>query len=276
MNDTYTIRDEKSSLRINRRGLHLDELILDGIEILMESEDDSQTHGGCAFLIPYANRIRNGTYSIGSREFHLKKNAEGNSIHGFAKDIPWNVEVTQTNRAVGRCKIKGEGYPFELNSTIEMELNGNSLNVKMSFLNLSSQAIPLSPGAHPYFLTSESWNISCEFGIDEVEYKDGFFPNGIMKPVNDPNRFLTNSKNFDNCFKGGGKLRLNDGERNIVLERNNMDYFVIYNGKFASGRSVAIEPMVAPPDAFNNGISLVMLKSGEKFNCGFTISTEEK
>ena len=276
MNDTYILRNEKSSLRISRRGLHLDELILNEKEILMRSEDGSQTHGGCAFLIPYANRIRNGTYSIGKREYYLSRNAEGNSIHGFAKDMQWNIEVTQMNRAVGRCKISAEGYPFNLHSTIEIELFANSLNVKMSFLNLSSQTIPLSPGAHPYFLTSGEWSISCENGIDEVEYEKGFFPNGIMKQVNDPDQYFNSSKSFDNCFKGGGKLILKDSERYITIDRYFMDYFVVYNGKFASGKSVAIEPMVAPPDAFNNGISLLMLKSGEKFNCGFTISVEEK
>ncbi len=274
MKDDVLIRNERSSLIINRKGLHLDELILDGKEILMKGEDGSQTHGGCAFLIPYANRIKNGIYSLGGRVYDLHKNAEGNSIHGFAKDMQWNIEVTQKNKAVGRCKIRGEGYPFNLHSTIEMELTGNSLNVKMSFINLSQQEIPLSPGAHPYFLSSGEWFLSSEQKIDEIEYEDSFFPSGIMKPLNEPETFFNSSKSFDNCFYGGGKLILKDSEKEITLERHNMDYFVIYNGKFAAGKSVAIEPMVAPPDAFNNGISLVKLNSGEKFNCGFKISVE--
>lgn len=58
-------------------------------------------------------------------------------------------------------------------------------------------------------------------------------------------------------------LRISDMEI-LTRSRNGRttDYFVIYNGKYSRGESVAIEPMTSAPDTFNNGIGVITLKKG--------------
>lgn len=262
---------ENSWARINELGLHIEELVLDGKQVLKPSEDGHQTHGGCAFLIPYANRIRNGTYYLGDERYRLTRNAEGNSIHGFGKDLTWAIKKNTEGSIEGSCLAKGEGYPFDLQSAISMTIERTSLRIEMRFRNNNNKNIPLSPGAHPYFLISHDWKVHFESPIEEVEYADKYFPNGNLLNVKEPEINVNGRTAWDNCFKGGGGITLKDSFKSVIIKRINMGYFVMYNGIYSERKSVAIEPMVAPPDSFNNGISLVMLKPGKEFRCGFEI-----
>ncbi|EQD37258.1 Aldose 1-epimerase, partial [mine drainage metagenome] len=150
-----TLKEKKSSVIINEIGLHINELILDGIEILKPSKDGHQTHGGCAFLLPYANRIKNGFYKFNSENYELQKNVEGNSIHGFGKELLWEVKMKNKHIVDGMCSIIGHGYPFNLKANIRLELDSSTFRVRLYFKNEGKIQLPLSPGAHPYFLFSE-------------------------------------------------------------------------------------------------------------------------
>ncbi|MHB1492632.1 MAG: aldose epimerase family protein [Thermoplasmataceae archaeon] len=271
MSKTNLIAKGNSWARINELGLHIGELVLDGHQVLKTSEDGHQTHGGCAFLIPYANRIRNGTYYLGDERYGLTRNAEGNSIHGFGKDLTWAIRKNTEDNIEGNCLAKGEGYPFDLRSEISMAIGRTSLKIEMRFRNNDNKNIPLSPGAHPYFNISQDWKVHFGSPIEEVEYADKYFPNGNLLSVEEPEININGKTAWDNCFKGGGCITLKDSFKAVIINRINMNYFVLYNGLYSERKSVAIEPMVAPPDSFNNGISLVMLKPGEEFRCGFEI-----
>ena len=67
-------------------------------------------------------------------------------------------------------------------------------------------------------------------------------------------------------------LELSSEYGQIKLERKNMPYFVLYNGKYSRGESVALEPMTGAPDAFNNRIGITEVEPAGEFTCGFKIS----
>jgi len=50
-----------------------------------------------------------------------------------------------------------------------------------------------------------------------------------------------------------------------------MPFFVLYNGKYAEGKSIAIEPLTGAPDAFNNGIGLKIIDPLKSLNTQFKI-----
>ncbi|MHB8361668.1 MAG: aldose 1-epimerase, partial [Thermoplasmataceae archaeon] len=259
-----TLKEKNSSAIINEIGFHINELILDGIEILKPSNDGHQTHGGCAFLLPYANRIKNGIYKFNSEIYEFQKNAEGNSIHGFGKELLWEVKKNK-HIVDGMCNIIAPGYPFNLKVNIRLELDSSTFRVRFHFKNGGKTQLPLSPGAHPYFLFSEKWTIKFSEQVEIVEYKDNFFPTGNFIKIGNVDEYFTYQSNFDNCYKGGGVIEMEDNGKKVSLIRDDMTYFVLYNGKYSEGKSIAIEPMCSPPNSFNNRISLISLNPGDEY-----------
>ncbi|MGC8609365.1 MAG: hypothetical protein ACP5UV_05805 [Thermoplasmata archaeon] len=123
-------------------------------------------------------------------------------------------------------------------------------------------------GFHPYFDYGGSWVLKTESKTKILEY-EGYFPTGKMIEYNfNADSFKTS---FDNEFKGGGTLELTGSSFKMTMRRRNMPFFVLYNGKYSKGYSLAVEPMTGAVDAFNNGIGLVKVEAGEEFSCGYSM-----
>ncbi|MEM4777996.1 MAG: hypothetical protein QW062_00930 [Thermoplasmatales archaeon] len=135
---------------------------------------------------------------------------------------------------------------------------------------------PLSIGLHPYFLHGGSWKVRQPSKVKKLNYIDTYFPDGTMTEINSEYLSSGNQREFDNCFLVGPSLSLETAHHIIDIQTENMNYFVIYNGKYSSGKSVAVEPMTSAPDAFNNGIGLITLKSNSKFTCSSTFYYRRK
>lgn len=268
----HVIQSGNSFLEFDTHGAYIRSLSLSGAEILMKSSDGHQTHGGCAALIPYANRVRNASYLWCGKRYSLPRNNGDHSIHGFAKDQNWTVEISG-NKATLTTELSASGYPSRVKCSIVMEIFAERLSVGMGFLNEGEIKAPLSPGFHPYFLFKDRWQITPVKEPMMLEYEDSFFPTGELIPF-DPMELSSDSgRIFDNCFRMGQSIKLNLGHLSLNLRNENMPYFVVYNGKYSGGVSVAVEPMVGAPDAFNNGMGLITLDPGNQFHCGFQIST---
>jgi aldose 1-epimerase len=263
----YEIENSGSKVIFDSIGAYIKSLNLAGVDILMETPDGEQTHGGAAMLIPYANRVRNASYTWNGKVYHLPKNNGQHSIHGLTQGLEWNV-LTEAGGTVLSTDIRHEGYPDGVQVKVRMMLNTDSFEVSMDFLNSGKIPVPLSPGMHPYFCFEGRWRIRAYEEIKMFEYKDEYFPDGNVMKI-DPGLLSSDSwKIFDNCFIMGNRLTLMLGTHSVNLETHNMPYFVVYNGKYSAGKSVAVEPMVAPPDAFNNQIDLVTVLPGQHFSCG--------
>lgn len=269
------ISERDSSAIIDETGAYLSSLSLSGKEIIKKSGDGEQTHGGCAVLIPYAGRIRNATYSYEGKTYMLPRNNGENSIHGLLKDKVWKVKSQEQNAVKLSSNLVDPGYPTAIDTTITYSLDGTSLTVTTQVTNSGSERAPLLIGFHPYFLFKGGWRISHDEDMRELNFRDGFFPDGTTEPVNFNSMEKMNEMNFDNCFAGGGKITLLSEEGKITLSRRNFEYLVIYNGAYSEGRSVAIEPMTGAPDAFNNGIGLIEVEPASSFLCEFSITYGE-
>ncbi len=262
----YEIAEKGSRLTFDSIGAYVRSLSLAGVDILMKTPDGEQTHGGAAILIPYANRVRNATYRWEGKDYHLPKNSGEHSIHGLTRTLNWDV-YKESQKAVLTTIIRNEGYPEELGVRLNMAVDSNSFWIQMNFKNSGKTSVPLSPGMHPYFRFKDSWQIRAYAKIKMLEYADGYFPDGNMVRVDQDLLSSESGQAFDNCFTMGNRITLMLGNHSISIETENMPYFVIYNGRYSDGKSVAVEPMVGAPDAFNNRIGLVMLGPLEQFTC---------
>lgn len=264
------LRAGRSVAEVEGRGAYLSSLTLDGRQILLSSRDGRQTHGGACNLLPYAGRIRNGTYRFMGRRYSFPRGEDGNSIHGFARDREFEMSSPVGSSAVCYAVIGDDGYPSELNVGIRYDLSPGWFAVRYDVSNTGKASAPLVIGSHPYFLTEGRWRITPSSPAVRLRLADMYFPDGTTEEF-DFGRYL-NDVPLDSCFNGGGSLLLSSERGDLVVSRTGMDYFLVYNGEYALGRSVAIEPMTGAPDAYNNGIGLRVLAPRERYTCGYTVS----
>lgn len=102
----------------------------------------------------YANRIANGRFDIDGLSFQLSQNLGKNHLHGghigFNK-VRWQSErISEQHARFTHVSEHGhEGYPGNLDVSIEMILGEHSLTWKASAT--TDQATPVSLTLHPYF-----------------------------------------------------------------------------------------------------------------------------
>ncbi|MEM0155085.1 MAG: aldose 1-epimerase [Thermoplasmataceae archaeon] len=269
-----TLKQGTSLARVDRLGAYIDSFQLSGRQILMVSPDGRDTHGGCAVLAPYANRVRNAVYVWNDRPYILPRNDGMNSIHGLVKQEKWSYD-SETRQAPNITELKYDlvspCYPSRIVIKNKYEIETDFFDVTCNVTNVGESSCPLVIGFHPYFLFRNKWSLSHENDLYKLQYKDSYFPSGEMEKTDFNGAGDLQSSNFDNTFFGGGKVTLNAGDHSLEIERRNMEYLVIYNGKYSKNTSVALEPMTGAPDAFNNRIGLVTLDAGKEFQCGFKV-----
>ncbi len=240
-------------------------------------------------LLPWPNRIRDGSYHFGGHHHQLpiSEVARNNAIHGLVRWVTWEVEEAQPERARLSVELPSQpGYPFWMRFEAEYTLTTEGLQVTVGAHNLGGRAAPFGAGAHPYLriaghrvddlllrlpaghrLTADSQGIpTAEVEVEGTEYD--FRDGRRVGPLK-----------LDTCFsdlpKDGWAVDLGVGpgfERVRVWADGAFPYVMVYSGDGiqAPGRrraGLAVEPMTCVPDAFNSGRGLLVLGPGETF-CG--------
>lgn len=252
------------------KGAYVKSLVLDGEEILKPSEDEVQTHGGMALMLPFANRVRNARYLWEEKLYDLPKNNGEHSIHGLTRDLNWDNEKIEENRGVFTHNLLSRSYPTELSLKVAFEITRDTFTTSIDAENRGNKAGPFMAGMHPYFRFNGSWAIESMQNLMRLNYESGYFPDGSMTPVKPSTLSSRCGIQFDNTYLTNSIPTLFTGRRKIRIENTNMPYLVLYNGQFSGGVSVAAEPMSAAPDAYNNGIGLVSIPPGNSFQCSAT------
>jgi aldose 1-epimerase len=272
INEIPIVRIESgdNTAQISPKGAYISQVSLAGSEILKESEDKIQTHGGCAILIPYSGRVRNGVYYFEKNKYQLPINDNfGNSIHGFAKERMFEVDNLKTSTIKLSTVIDEPSYPSKLRISADYTVDKGSFRVKLIVSNIGFSNAPLIVGAHPYFIYDRDWEISFSESLSRFDMEDSLFPSNTARSAK------TSYKNEPKAFGrfkyyiGGGTIKFFNGKQTLVIKRRNMQYLTIYVGEFTRNRSVAIEPQSGLPDAFNNKIGLKVIRPQNKMEFSF-------
>lgn len=280
MNGDQHVKIQKGGMNasIDLQGGGIHSLEADDVGIIKPSNDGHKTHGGMAILAPYANRIKRGTYSFMGSTYELPLNMEGNAIHGFAKDSTFSLVKESSSSCRLRSVLTGKGYPWKIRLDVSYVAGANDFKCTAMAHNLSDFPAPFQIGFHPYFTFSGYWSLIGDKPGAYLEYREKYFPDGSANVI-DP--FMLESsewKNIDNSFMQTGRIIFTTNGRKLIIERENLNYLVLYNGVYTEGKSIAIEPMTAPPDAFNSELGLLTLNPGSTTRVSFkikVITTEE-
>ncbi len=270
-------------------------------EIVWGYSGGKQKKGGQGdVLIPFPGRIADGRYTFDGMSYQLEKNdKEGpNAIHGFVRNIPWQVREVHRHAAQFEVALEGEdyrtkGYSFSLSICVTYELGERGLTCAFEIRNIGSRRAPVGVGFHPYFTVGTDCIDEAEAVIPAagfLEFNESLLPTGRILPVAGTEwDYRTarpiGARRFNHCYvqldrDAGGlataSLRSPGTGRtvDVVMDRS-CTALVVYTGDSIVGsarRALAIEPMTCATDAFNHpDWGLQCLTPGEVFSGQFTI-----
>jgi aldose 1-epimerase len=236
-------------------------------------------------LIPWPNRLEDGSYEFDGKHHQLPLNEpeRRNAIHGLVRWATWSVAEREAHRVVMQHVLYPQpGYPFLLRTSIEYALSDRGLRVKTTTTNLSSERCPFGRGAHPYlilgtatidrlFLTLPAGTVlqSDQRGltIDSKAVDGSGYDFRQSRPIGSTvlDHAFTDLQRDDS---GIASAKLRDPHTGIQVSLwvdDSYPYLMLFSGDplaNVSRRSLAVEPMTCPPNAFRTGVSLIRLESG--------------
>lgn len=265
------VTESGAALRVLSYG---DRALIDGF-----GADEMSPGGRGQLLMPWPNRIRDGRYSFGGRDLQLAltEPKRSNASHGLARWAAWTLEEHTANSVSLVYRVMAQtGYPWAVDLHVLYDLSADGLTVTQTATNLSGEAAPYACGAHPYLAVGD--------GIDHLELTlpagtrivadDRLIPVETV-PVDAEQDFRTTRKIGAAVFNEAyGDLARVDGLATTTLRDprdghgvalwvdERIPWLQVYSADDAPGlerRSLAVEPMTAPADAFNSGVDLVTL-----------------
>jgi len=253
-------------------------------------EHEAVQHGAGQVLLPWANRVAGGAYTFDGqpRQLDITEPATGNAIHGLTRWMPWRLAAHEADRVRLELPLfPHPGYPHTLELAVEYRLGTDGLAVDICARNTGEHPAPYGFGAHPYITPgvepgegrADEWTLHLPaeryLAVDERMIPRGGFdvdssPYDFRKP-----RPLAGTA-LDTAFgglqrelDGIGRIRLSapGGNAVILWLGRGLEWVQVFTGDALAGgarrAAVAIEPMSAPPDAFNSGTDLKRLEPGD-------------
>jgi aldose 1-epimerase len=236
-------------------------------------------------LAPWPNRVSDGQWMLDGvvQQLDITEPDRHNAIHGLLRYSPYTVlEHLEHSVTLAATIFPQHGYQFLLDTTVRYELVDGGLTVTHTVHNAGVATAPVAIGTHP-FLTigdvptseltitidaatrihvDERLNPTAEISVEGTDYdlRDGL---------------VLGDRFFDDAF---GQVTIVDGVsrhyltapdgRTLVLWQDSSCGYVqvfttqIFPKRNGVGTAVAIEPMTAPPNAFNSGDGLRWLEPG--------------
>jgi aldose 1-epimerase len=241
--------------------------------------DEMCSSGRGQVLAPWPNRIADASYEFGGvrHELPVNERESQSAIHGLVRWVPWSVVQAEPHRVVVGHELHPQpGYPFAISLQIEYELSGGGLRVSTTATNVGAESCPFGLGFHPYLRP----------GTPTVDTATLHLPARSVRGTNERSPVHGTDLDFlqpraigdtrlDTCF--ADLERGEDGLARVVLGNPTTDasttlwvdeaygYLMVYTGDTrpdVSRRSLAVEPMTCPPQAFRTGEDVVVLAPG--------------
>jgi aldose 1-epimerase len=248
--------------------------VLDGYR-----KDQLCPSGRGQLLVPWPNRIEDGSYEFGGRSYQLALDepARGNAIHGLVRWAEWTVaEQAPERAALEHTLYPRPGYPFMLALRVEYALSDRGLSARLEARNAGADPCPYGAGQHPYLAVPVDRVDGVELRVpaarvlhsDERGLPVGEQPVAGELDFREPKQIGTTV--LDHCFTAlerdpDGRARVRLGETTLWLDES-WPYVMVFTGDplpDVARRSAAVEPMTCAPNAFRSGDDLIVLEPGD-------------
>ena len=263
-----------------------------GIEVLRPVIDPrmAKQHGrGIAAypLIPYANRIALGRFTLDGTTYQLGRNfgTEPHSLHGNAWMRPWSIAEASSTHARLTLSHRPPAdpvteWPFAYDAEQVFTLGTDRLTVALSLRNTDARRFPAGLGLHPYVARTPNALLAFDAdtiwqpGPDSLPTTPEAVPVDLCftpaKPIG--------GRVLDACYAGwGGQAIATMPELGIALHIESgppLDHFQVYTPKGTD--YCGLEPVSNMPDAINRRETvpdqgLKMLAPGEELHARITL-----
>ena len=250
--------------------------------------DEMSSSGRGQALIPWPNRLQDGSYEFDGRchQLPLNEPERHNAIHGLVRWAAWTASARESHWVVMEHILYPQpGYPFSLRLSIEYALSASGLRVRTTATNIGTDPCPYGCGAHPYLtlgtatidplilrvpgrtvLRSDKRGLPIRTeAVEDTEYD-----------FRQPKRI--GSTTFDHAFTdlerdedGLARVELQEPDHGTwvsIWVDESYPYLMLFSGDplpDVHRRSLAVEPMTCPPNAFRTGDALIRLEPGSSF-----------
>ena len=294
-----TMRAVITEMGAGLRALSVGDLaVLDGYD---QRATPSMGHG--QVLIPFPNRIANGTYVFRDVHYQLPLNevAHRHAIHGFSRSMNWRPTSHDENSLVMSLVLHAQpGYPFVLSLQERYTLTETGLEVQTTARNSGTDGLPYGVGHHPYVTVGSATIDEDRLHISAESY---FRTDQQLIPVLPPVSVSNTTYDFRTTRTIGETsmdigftdlIRDADGFARVTLSspdgRRQLSLYVdssyrclqIFTGDTVPDRArrrcgLAIEPYTCAANAYNNQYGLLTLEPGQSCTCtwGISVSLDE-
>jgi aldose 1-epimerase len=232
---------------------------------------------GIPFLAPWANRISGGGFWADGKRYLFNSNlgsvhvdSNGIAIHGMLTGSPlWEVADVRADRKSAHvtCRLPFWKYPelmanwpFAHEYEMTYTLTDGDLKVSTMVRNLSTEAMPIVLGFHPYFnipdvpRTESTVHIAAR---KHVETDARLVATGAFTPSNLPDEVSLKEHTFDDGFTD--LVRDTEGRATFSVQAGDKKIQVVYGPKYQvaivyapPGQNyICFEPMTAITDGIN-------------------------
>jgi aldose 1-epimerase len=252
----------------------------------------SSSDGSSFLMAPYPNRIRDGRFAFGGKEYQLRF-PEKHAIHGDVRNRPWKIEYSSplsTSLSFDSRDFRDINYPFPFSVRQLCVVQDATLYVSCCITNEGSTPMPAGCGFHPYFnraLGDHSEEVNIEFKAAGVYPFSGTvpLPDSMARPIDSSMDFSVGRvlpESLDHCFSGwhGPAIMTWPKSRfRVVMQASpNFGHLVLYS---PAGKSFfALEPQSQMNDGFNflargeQGTGVVVLQPKESLEVRFSLTVE--
>ncbi|MEO7126069.1 MAG: aldose 1-epimerase family protein [Nakamurella sp.] len=237
-------------------------------------------------LIPWPNRIRDGSYTFDGVDYQvpLTEPEQHNAIHGFLRWRNWKCLRREVDSVLMGIVLHPQmGYPFTLDVSVEYRLGEDGLTVRTTATNLGDQACPYGTGQHPYLSVGTDLIDPCQLHLDAGQWlptDERGLPTGHAEVAGSEYDFRggrqIGPQNIDYTFtdlardaEGRAWVRLTapDGAELALWADAAYPFIEIYTAHTQPEphrrTGLGVEPMTCAPNAFESGDGLIRLAPDE-------------
>jgi aldose 1-epimerase len=242
-----------------------------------DADEVRPAHRG-ATLAPWPNRVVDGKYSFGGREFQLAltEPARSHALHGLAAWLDFEAIDKGPDHVTLAAVVQPQtAYPWRIIVTTRFELGPDGLTQSVTARNESTEPAPWGTGPHPYLVAGEGrvddWTLELPAEQVLAVTPDRLIPTELVAvEADDPERFdfraarRIGTAEIDHAYTG--IVRDGDGTATVRVTAADgtgvamswdsacpwVQVHTADNPEPAQSRlGLAVEPMTCAPDAFN-------------------------
>ncbi|GLY05938.1 MULTISPECIES: aldose 1-epimerase family protein [Actinoplanes] len=269
---------------------------VNGVDLVDGFSTDEISPGSAGqILAPWPNRIRDGQYTFEEKAYQLAltEPARHNAIHGLVNWARWHAVEQSADAVTLEFQLPAQiGYPWSLTLRTRWSVSADGLRSEQEVVNTSETNAPWGFSVHPYLQLP---GVSVDDTVLHVPAKtriqadSRLLPIGAVKVTGTEFDFSearrigdlvldTTFGDIDFDADGITSVTLADPSsdtRLVLWADDKFKYWQVFSGDTLHGdrfrRSVAVEPMTCPPDAYRTGRDLIVLEPGRPWTTAWGI-----